>query len=82
MLKKEGLWIYAAEAGGSDLATTEIATPAAFIFGSEGEGVSRLVKENSDVILSIPMRGKVNSLNVSSAAAVVLFHASRAFFDI
>ena len=80
MLKKEGLWIYAAEAGGSDLASTEIATPAAFIFGSEGEGVSRLVKENSDVILSIPMRGKVNSLNVSSAAAVVLFHASRAFF--
>lgn len=80
MLKKEGLWIYAAEAGGSPLAETEIATPAAFIFGSEGEGVSRLVKENSDVILSIPMRGKVNSLNVSSAAAVVLFHASRAFF--
>ena len=80
MLKKEGLWIYAAEAGGVDLAKTEIATPAAFIFGSEGEGVSRLVKENSDVILSIPMRGKVNSLNVSSAAAVVLFHASRAFF--
>lgn len=80
MLKKEGLWIYAAEAGGQDLASTDIATPAAFIFGSEGEGVSRLVKENSDVILSIPMRGKVNSLNVSSAAAVVLFHASRAFF--
>jgi 23S rRNA (guanosine2251-2'-O)-methyltransferase len=81
MLKKEGLWIYAAEAGGQDLASTDIATPAAFIFGSEGEGVSRLVKENSDVILSIPMRGKVNSLNVSSAAAVVLFHASRAFFE-
>ena len=80
MLKKEGLWIYAAEAGGQDLASTDIATPAAFVFGSEGEGVSRLVKENSDVILSIPMRGKVNSLNVSSAAAVVLFHASRAFF--
>ena len=80
-LKKEGLWIYAAEAGGQDLASTDIATPAAFVFGSEGEGVSRLVKENSDVILSIPMRGKVNSLNVSSAAAVVLFHASRAFFE-
>lgn len=80
MLKKEGVWIYAAEADGVDLNTADIATPAAFIFGSEGDGVSRLVKENSDVILSIPMRGKVNSLNVSSAAAVVLFHASRAFF--
>ena len=79
MLKREGVWIYAAEAGGSDYTTTEIATPAAFVFGSEGEGVSRLVKENSDVILSIPMKGKVNSLNVSSAAAVILFHASRFF---
>ena len=79
MLKKEGLWIYSAEAGGVDYAETDIATPAAFVFGSEGEGVSRLVKENSDVILSIPMKGNVNSLNVSSAAAVILFHASRAF---
>lgn len=78
-LKKEGIWIYSAEAGGSLFTETEIATPAAFVFGSEGEGVSRIIKENSDVILSIPMRGHVNSLNVSSAAAVILFHAQRFF---
>ncbi len=79
-LKRLGVWIYSAEAGGSDYAETEIVTPAAFVFGSEGDGVSRVVKENSDVVLSIPMKGNVNSLNVSSAAAVILFHASR-YFD-
>ena len=78
-LKKLGVWIYAAEAGGSDYADTQIITPAAFVLGSEGEGVSRLVKEKSDFILSIPMKGKVNSLNVSSAGAVILFHARRFF---
>lgn len=79
-LKKRGVWIYAAEAGGEDFDKTEIVTPAAFVLGSEGEGVSRLVKEKSDFILSIPMKGKVNSLNVSSAGAVILFHA-RKFFN-
>jgi len=78
-LKKAGVWIYAAEAGGKNYDETEIITPAAFILGSEGDGVSRLAKENSDFILSIPMRGKVNSLNVSSAGAVILFHARRFF---
>ncbi len=78
-LKKAGLWIYASEAGGLDYEKTEIITPAAFIFGSEGSGVSRTVKDKSDFIISIPMRGKVNSLNVSSAAAVILFHASKYF---
>ena len=79
VLKKAGLWIYAAEAGGQDYNKVEIITPAAFILGSEGEGISKLTKEKSDVILSIPMRGKVNSLNVSSAGAVILFHAMQFF---
>lgn len=78
-LKKAGVWIYAAEAGGKDYDETEIITPAAFILGSEGDGVSRLAKERSDFILSIPMRGKVNSLNVSSAGAVILFYARKFF---
>lgn len=78
-LKKAGLWIYSAEAGGTDYDKTDIITPAAFVLGSEGEGVSRNVKEKSDFILSIPMNGKVNSLNVSSAGAVILFHARRYF---
>ena len=78
-LKKAGVWIYSAEAGGDDYDKTEIITPAAFVLGSEGEGVSKIVKDKSDFILSIPMRGKVNSLNVSSAGAVILFHARRFF---
>lgn len=78
-LKKMGIWIYSAEADGTDIDKTEIITPAAFVLGSEGEGVSRLVREKSDFILSIPMKGKVNSLNVSSAGAVILFHARRYF---
>lgn len=78
-LKKLGVWIYAAEADGQDLNSTEIITPAAFVLGSEGEGVSRLVREKSDFVLSIRMKGKVNSLNVSSAGAVILFHAQKFF---
>lgn len=78
-LKKLGIWIYAAEADGKNIDETEIITPAAFVLGSEGEGVSRLVREKSDFVLSIPMKGKVNSLNVSSAGAVILFHARRFF---
>jgi 23S rRNA (guanosine2251-2'-O)-methyltransferase len=78
-LKKKGVWIYAAEADGQDIDTVDIVTPAAFVLGSEGEGVSRIVKEKSDFILSIEMKGKVNSLNVSSAAAVILFHARKFF---
>ena len=50
---------------------------AAVVMGSEGQGVSRLVKEKSDFIVSIPMYGKVNSLNVSTAASVILCHAAR-----
>lgn len=74
-LKEQGVWIYAAEAGGEDLYEVDMARPAAFVFGSEGNGVSRLVKEKCDYIVSIPMYGKVNSLNVSTAAAVVLTEA-------
>ena len=78
-LKDRGIWIYSAEADGADIDKTEIITPAAFVLGSEGEGVSRLIKERSDFVVSIPMRGKVNSLNVSSAGAVILFHARKYF---
>ncbi len=78
-LKKKGIWIYAAEADGQNYSECRIITPAAFVFGSEGDGVSRLVKEKCDFVLSIPMKGKVNSLNVSSAAAVILFYAGGYF---
>lgn len=77
-LKKRGVWLYACEAGGAPYDTLDYRGPIAVILGSEGFGVSRLLKEKSDFILSLPMRGKVNSLNVSCAAAIVLYEALKA----
>ena len=76
-LKEYGLWIFAAEAGGTAYYETDFNCASAIVLGSEGNGVSRIVKENSDYIVSIPMYGKVNSLNVSTAASVILCHAAR-----
>jgi 23S rRNA (guanosine2251-2'-O)-methyltransferase len=76
-LKEKGVWTFAAEAGGTDYSQVDFDCPAAIVLGSEGEGVSRLVKEKCDMIVSIPMYGKVNSLNVSTAAAVVLYAAAK-----
>lgn len=76
-LKEKGLWIFAAEAGGTPFYKTDMSCPAVIILGSEGFGVSRLLKDKSDFIISIPMYGKINSLNVSAAGAVVLNEAAR-----
>ena len=75
-LKKEGLWIYAADADGQDFRSTDMNVAAAIVLGSEGAGVSELVRKKSDYIVSIPMYGKVNSFNVSTAAAVLLCEAA------
>lgn len=75
-LKKKGLWIYGAEADGSDIYKTDLAGAAAFVMGSEGFGISRLVKEKCDFHISIPMYGKVNSFNVSCATAIILSKAA------
>ena len=76
-LKKKGLWIFTSEAGGTPYYETDFNCACAVVLGSEGNGVSRLVKERSDYIVSIPMYGKVNSLNVSTAASVILCHVAR-----
>ena len=70
-LKKQGLWVYAAEAGGQSYYDTDFSGGCVVVFGSEGDGVSKLVLERSDFIVSIPMYGKVNSFNVSTAASVI-----------
>jgi len=75
-LKKNGVWIYGAEAGGKSIKSADLKGPAAFVFGSEGAGISRLVSEKCDFIISIDMYGQVNSLNVSCASAVVLCEAA------
>ncbi len=76
-LQRRGVWVFAAEAGGTPYYECDFRSPSAIIFGSEGDGVSRLLKEKSDFISSIPMYGKVNSLNVSCAAAVLLTEAAK-----
>lgn len=76
-LKKKGIWIFAAEAGGDAYYNTDFKCPCAIVLGSEGDGVSHLVKDISDYIVSIPMYGKVNSFNVSTAAAVILAEISK-----
>ncbi len=71
-LKEKGLWIFSAEAGGTDVFDTDFDCAAAIVLGGEDGGVSSLVKSKSDYIISIPMYGKINSLNVSAASAVIL----------
>lgn len=76
-LKKAGVWTFAAEAGGGDFWEVDFHLPCAIVLGSEGDGVSRLVRERCDFLVSIPMYGEVNSLNVSTAASILLCHAAR-----
>ena len=76
-LQKQGVWVYAAEAGGASYDKTDFRGPCALIFGSEGDGVSALLKQRCDAIVSIPMKGHVNSFNVSTAAAIILAEAAR-----
>ena len=77
-LKEEGLWVYGTAAEGTTtLYNADLKGPTVIIIGSEGDGMGRLVREQCDFLVSIPMRGKVNSLNASAAAAVVLYEAVR-----
>lgn len=72
-LKEKGLWIYACEIGGKNLFSTKLTGAIGIVVGSEGKGVSSLVKRNCDEIISIPMKGKINSLNVSVATGIAVF---------
>ena len=77
-LKKRGIWVFGAAAEGSvSLYDADLAGPAAIVIGSEGDGMTRLVRESCDFLVSIPMKGRISSLNASAAAAVLLYEALR-----
>lgn len=75
-LKEKGLWIYAAESGGTPYYKCDMNSPMVLILGGEDSGVSRLLMDKSDYRVSIPLHGQINSLNVSAAAAVLLNEAA------
>ncbi|MBQ1675621.1 MAG: 23S rRNA (guanosine(2251)-2'-O)-methyltransferase RlmB [Oscillospiraceae bacterium] len=77
-LKKQGIWVFGTAAEGTtNLYNADLKGPAAIVIGSEGDGMSRLVSENCDFLVSIPMRGRISSLNASAAAAILLYEAVR-----
>ena len=76
-LKKAGLWVYGLELGGEDIYSTDLTGPLAIVVGGEDTGVNRLTREKCDKIITVPMAGKVNSLNASVAAGVAVFEAVR-----
>ena len=76
-LKARGLWVYAADMDGAPWCQTDFTGPVALVIGSEGRGVSRLVKEKADFVVSLPLKGKINSLNASVAAGILCYEVSR-----
>ena len=77
-LKERGLWIYGTAADGqNDLWHTDFTGPLALVIGSEGDGMGRLVAESCDFIVSLPMKGRVSSLNASAAAAITMYEILR-----
>ena len=77
-LKKSGLWVYGAAAeGASPMWQTDLTGPVCLVIGSEGDGIGRLVRENCDFLVSIPLKGQISSLNASAAAAVLMYEVLR-----
>lgn len=72
-LKEKGLWIYCADMDGSPFFKGNLSGPIALVVGSEGFGISKLVKQKCDFTISIPLKGKVNSLNASVAAGILMY---------
>ena len=77
-LKEKGVWVFGTAAEGSiPMYKADLTGPAAIVIGNEGEGMSQLVRKNCDVMVHIPMKGKITSLNASNAASILLYEAVR-----
>ncbi len=76
-LKKRGVWITGADMGGNTMYDEDLKGSIAIVVGSEGKGISKKIKENCDFLVSIPMKGEINSLNASVAASVIMYEVLR-----
>lgn len=77
-LKQKGVWVFGTAAEGSiPMYQADLSGPAAIVIGSEGDGMSQLVRKNCDVMVNIPMKGRISSLNASAAASILLYEALR-----
>jgi len=77
-LKKQGLWVIGADAAGEhDFWSADLTAPLVLVIGSEGAGLSRLTRENCDLLVKIPMRGRLNSLNAAAAASIFIYEILR-----
>lgn len=76
-LKERGIWVYGLDMDGSPWCQTDMTGAVALVVGSEGHGISRLVREQCDCILSLPMRGNINSLNASVACGIIVYEVTR-----
>ncbi len=76
-LKDMGFWIGACDMGGQDYYRADLSGKLAIVIGSEGRGISRLVRENCDFVVSMPMKGRITSLNAANAAAVIMYEVRR-----
>jgi len=76
-LKEDGFWIAACDMGGQPYYEQDLTGKLAVVIGSEGQGISPLVKKKCDFTVSMPMRGRITSLNASNAAAVLMYEVRR-----
>lgn len=76
-LKEKGVWVFGADMDGSDYTTFDYDIPCAIVIGNEGKGIGTLVSKKCDGIISLPMFGKINSLNASVAAGVLMYEVVR-----
>ena len=76
-LKERGIWVYGADMKGENWCAVDYSGPVALVVGSEGKGISRLIKEKCDFLVTLPMKGKITSLNASVAAGIMMMEISR-----
>ena len=81
-LKEKGVWVGACDMGPDLYYRQDLKGPIAIVIGAEGAGISRLVKEKCDFVVSIPMKGNITSLNASNAASILMYEVVRQRMDI